>query len=519
MDWLCELELPRVIGRGVERECLRIASDGTVAQTPHPNALGQALSHPYVTTDYSEALLEFVTPVFTDPQELLDFLRDLHLFTLKHMNGEIFWNNSMPCTLRGDEDIPIAHYGKSNIGKMKTIYRRGLFHRYGPAMQAISGIHFNFSLSDECFEQLRERDGFKGELQDYKSCKYMAAMRNLHKHSWVIPLVMGCSPAICGSFLRGIQGEHGLISLDGEGTLTCPGASSLRLSKIGYTTAAQSRVNICYDSLESYVQGLRHATMTGDEEWEKIGVKHDGRYLQLNSNILQLENEYYSGFRPKRRARSGESPSNALMSRGIEYIEVRAVDINSFSPIGIELQQILFLDVFLLYCLFAKDERAGKKWARQYRDNQEFVARHGRAEGAMLWRSGKRVKLQDWARELFGGLLEIAAVLDGKYSYTQAVQGFQDAISDPRLLYSARLEQEMRESKESFFHYMLKKSLEISGSLQSLALDRQQEQHFIQVSEQSARDQSAIKQSDRLSLDEFLTDYVRRNGLTATPKT
>ena len=136
------------IRRGVEKESLRVSEDqAELAQTPHPLGLGSALTHPSITTDYSEALLEFITPVSASIAETERALHNLHLYTVRQLNGELLWNASMPCIVQGDAGIPIAQFGTSNVGQMKRIYRNGLSVRYGRKMQAIAGIHYNFSLS------------------------------------------------------------------------------------------------------------------------------------------------------------------------------------------------------------------------------------------------------------------------------------------------------------------------------------------------------------------------------------
>ena len=78
-----------------------------------------------------------------------------------------------------------------------------------------------------------------------------------------------------------------------------------------------------------------------------MGVKRDGeRWLQLNANLLQIENEYYSYIRPKRVARSGESPSAALRRGGVEYVEMRALDVSAFDPVGVNQNKLRFLEAF-----------------------------------------------------------------------------------------------------------------------------------------------------------------------------
>ena len=136
------------IQRGIEKESLRINSEGRLSDKPHPAGLGSALSHPHITTDFSEALLEFITPVFSDIDESLDFLEQVHKACYDSLDEEELWGSSMPCVIRGEQDIPLAQYGSSNVATMKTAYRRGLGYRYGRTMQTIAGIHYNFSVPD-----------------------------------------------------------------------------------------------------------------------------------------------------------------------------------------------------------------------------------------------------------------------------------------------------------------------------------------------------------------------------------
>lgn len=134
------------IQRGLERETLRVNADGTLATTGHPEALGSALTHKWITTDFAEALLEFITPVDGDIEHMLTFMRDLHRYTARNMGDERMWPLSMPCYIAEGQDIELAQYGTSNTGRFKTLYREGLKNRYGALMQTISGVHYNFSL-------------------------------------------------------------------------------------------------------------------------------------------------------------------------------------------------------------------------------------------------------------------------------------------------------------------------------------------------------------------------------------
>ena len=299
--------------KGLEKESLRVTPEGRLAATPHPRALGSALTSEHITTDYSEALIELVTPTFTTTWELLQYLLDLHQFVYRHMGSELLWATSMPGAISRDEDIPIAQYGPSHIGRMKTVYRHGLGLRYGRMMQAISGVHFNYSFPLPFWEAYA--DVLKSRAADaaFVSARYFDLLRNYRRHGWLVLYLFGTSPLACKSFLKGR--DHSLRDFT-AGTVYEPYGTSLRMSDIGYRNRNQADLTVSVNSLEEYVRDLTHAISTPHPPYEALGVKVDGEYRQLNANILQIENEYYSFIRPKRVARSGERPTQALKRAG-----------------------------------------------------------------------------------------------------------------------------------------------------------------------------------------------------------
>ncbi len=336
---------------GIERECLRVDAHGHLAMTPHPIALGSALTHPQITTDYSEALLEFITGTDQDPRNTLAELEAIHRFTYAKLGDEYLWSPSMPCPLPSEADIPIAEYGSSNIGRLKHVYRQGLALRYGKTMQCIAGIHYNFSLPEALWPVLQADDGDTRSERDYRSARYIGLIRNFRRYSWLLMYLFGASPALDAGFLRGRP--HQLEALDAD-TLYLPYATSLRMSDLGYQNNAQAGLTPCYDDLSSYTESLYRAVSTPYAPYEAMGIKDAaGNWQQLNTNVLQIENEYYSNIRPKRVTATGERPLQALRARGIQYIEVRCLDINPFLPLGIDLNEARFLDAFLLFCALA----------------------------------------------------------------------------------------------------------------------------------------------------------------------
>lgn len=426
------------IQRGLERETLRVNEDGTLATTGHPASLGSALTHQWITTDFAEALLEFITPVDGDIDHMLTFMRDVHRYTARNIGDERMWPLSMPCYIENGQDIELAQYGSSNIGRLKTLYRAGLKNRYGALMQTISGVHYNFSLPMAFW------DAKCGETsKESISAGYFRLIRNYYRFGWVIPYLFGASPAICSSFL---QGKESALPFEktGCGMYYLPYATSLRLSDLGYTNKSQSNLGITFNDLETYVAGLKRAIKTPSEEYAKIGLQKDGEYLQINSNILQIENELYAPIRPKRVTRSGETPSDALLRGGIEYIEVRSLDINPFSPIGVDEQQVRFLDLFMVWCVLADAPEMSSDELLCTRTNWNRVILEGRKPGLTLGMGCESAQfpLAKVGKDLFRDLKRVALALDsihGGEAYQNVCDELVASFDNPDLTFSARI--------------------------------------------------------------------------------
>lgn len=493
--------------KGIEKESLRVTPEGYIAQTPHPQALGSALTHPYITTDYSEALLEFRTPACADLEDTLSFLTHIHQFVYANIDQELLWAASMPCALQGEGSIPIAHYGRSNVGMMKHVYRRGLAYRYGRAMQAIAGVHFNYSLPLSFWPAFQELEGDRGEGQAFISGCYLAMIRNFQRLSWLIPYLFGSSPAVCGSFvdLRIKEFEE----FDG-GTRYQPYATSLRMSDIGYKNETQASLEIFYNDLESYMESLSHAVNTPHPKYQAIGVSVDGEYRQLNANWLQIENEYYSFIRPKQIARSGEKPLLALKRRGVAYVEVRALDIGCFDPLGVNAVQLRFAEAFLIVCLLLESPPVdASEWAEIQR-NQEAVATGGRDPELKLHRKGREVFLQDWALRICDQLHEICTLLDeagdgGAYIEALAVQ--RERLLNPEMLPSARVLAEMRARSRSFFRFALDMSSGYRSYFLNQTLAQERTIYFGKLAQESIEKQRMLEVQDTVTFSDYLERY------------
>ena len=495
---------------GLEREALRVAPDGYIAQIPHPAALGSALTHPYITTDYSEALLEFITPPLPTADEALRFLDDSHRFVYHHIGDELLWAASMPCILAGEASIPIAEYGHSNLGFMKHVYRRGLAWRYGRIMQVIAGIHFNFSLSDEFWAAFQDREGDRRSLQDFRSESYFGLIRNLQRFGWLILYLFGASPAVCKSFL---DGKSTTLPEFDDHTCYGPYATSLRMSNIGYTnrTEKKSGVNVCYNSLAEYIASLTQATVTPWPPYERIGVKVDGDYRQLNANVLQIENEYYTSMRPKQPPRGNEKPTLALKQRGVQYVELRSVDINPLEPLGVNAPQLRFLEAFLLFCLLNESPPLDAEERRMIDDNRMAVALSGRDPALVLQRRYEPSSpLRRWAEDMLGRLQPICELLDlseAGRSYAAALAEQREVLADPDRTPSARMLAEMRASGENFFRCARRLSEQHRRYFEARPLAEERMRFFTAAAERSLREQREIEVADDISFDEFLSRY------------
>lgn len=497
---------------GLEKESLRVDKDGSIAQTPHPTDLGAALTHPWITTDYSEALLEFITPPCETPGEALDFLRDLHVFTYPRIGEEFLWATSMPCVLAGEAGIPVARYGHSNAGRMKTIYRLGLGHRYGRLMQVIAGVHFNFSMG-ECFWPIYQQVlGAGGEdIRRFRDQGYFGMIRNLQRLGWLIPYLFGASPAVCRSFLAGRPTT--LAEFD-ESTFFEPWATSLRMGDIGYQNRKEeeSGIKANYDSLEGYVRGLSHAITTPSAEYARIGVEVDGEYRQLNANILQIENEYYSTVRPKPLTEGDERPTVALQRRGVAYVELRSVDVNAFDPLGVNESQLRFLEAFMIFALLLDSPPISDVERYAIDHNQSATAHRGRDPALRLLRGGEQVPLRAWATEVLDRMALLCRVLDdGQPSrpYSASLAEQQAKVADAGLTPSARMLALMCEAEHGFHEFARRMSLAHAAFFRDVAPDPSREAMLEAEALASLERQRRMEAEDDISFPEYLRRYFR----------
>jgi glutamate--cysteine ligase len=499
--------------KGVEKESLRVLPDGRLADSPHPDALGSAMTNQFITTDFSEALLEFVTPAYASTWETLRVLCEIHQFSYERIGEELLWVTSMPCLMSKDADIPLAQYGSSNVGRMKTVYRNGLGLRYGRKMQTIAGVHFNYSLPASFWPQYQDLEQSALAPDDFRSEAYMGLARNFRRMGWLVLYLFGASPALCKSFLGETGGD---LQSFNENTHYEPFGTSLRMSDLGYSNNTQAKLDISLNSVDEYIDDLSSAICTAEPDYKKIGVKVDGLYRQLNANQLQIENEYYSPVRPKRVAHSGERPTAALRRGGVEYVEIRSIDLNVFDPVGVNQNAMRFTEAFLIYCLLHESPPLDEPSRLEASRNHSLTAKKGRDPDFRLMRAGKEVALRDWAREIVEDVRAIAEVIDrgeGSDAYVQAVDAQSVLIEQPEDTPSARILEEMRLDGTGFFHFAMKCALghkEYFSDLVQLTEDRLR-LYENEVVESVERNRN-IEAADEISFDEYLEKYYSEQG-------
>lgn len=497
------------IQRGIERETLRVTADGHLALTPHPSELGSALTNKWITTDFAEALLEFITPVDKDIDHLMAVLHDIHRYAARKLGKELMWPLSMPCFIDAEQQIELAQYGASNAGRLKTLYREGLKNRYSALMQTISGVHYNFSLPLS-FWQAKEGVVDEIEGKDKISNGYFRLIRNYYRFGWVIPFLFGASPVVCSSFIKGRETDLSFEKLD-NGGIYLPYATTLRMSDLGYTNKAQRSLDITFNNLETYVAGLKKATRTPSEEFAKIGVKKDGKYQQLNANVLQIENEFYAPIRPKRVVKKDETASDALLRGGVEYIEVRSLDVNPFSPVGIDEEQARFLDLFLIWCALAEAPEMSSEELQCTQYNWGRVILEGRKPGQTIGIGCDSVRepLDKVGKSLFADLLRVAEVLDSQNNndyYQQVCNKLVVAFDDPELTLSGRMLQSVKGMGLDAFGLSLAEHYR--QRLTSEPMQVISEEQFAEEAQRSIERQIEIEKSDTVDFESYLASIL-----------
>lgn len=497
--------------RGIEKEGLRVDTQGLLALTPHPDSLGRALTHPRITTDYSESLLELITGTHDRVEGLMDELNQIHRITAAGIGTQTIWNHSMPCLLPADDDIPIAWYGSSNSGMLKHVYRRGLALRYGRTMQCIAGVHYNFSFDDRMWPALSGDTHSPDQAKAQQSAGYVGLIRNFMRYNWLLMYLFGASPALSEQFVRGrTPSDVGLERLGPE-TLFLPYATSLRMSDLGYQNKAQSSLKLCYNHLDTFLKRLYTAVTTPWPAYEALGTHKDGQWTQLNCNILQIENEFYSTIRPKRTTSRGQRPITALAQNGVQYVEVRCLDIDPFDPCGISADTARFMDTFLLFCTLHDNPLFDDEGqCPESASNFKLSVKEGRRPNLLLAREGQSISLHDWAYDLLERMQPCAQALsdatgDKQYLTSLAIQHHK--VQNPDATPSARVLDLLQTKGQSLQALAFEQSCHHMDRLRLAGLNPQEQQLADAQRQTSIDEQIALENAPAVPFDDYVTQF------------
>jgi len=491
---------------GFEKESLRVINS-SISQHPHPELLGSALCNHYITTDFSEAQLELVTPPLNDKIKGLRFLEDVHHFISCNLEDEILWPFSMPVAINAEEEIPIAYYGPSNLGVFKQIYRNGLSHRYGRMMQAISGVHYNYSVPDSIWQSSLFKN-MDIDSQKVRSAAYFNMLRNIYRVNWLILYLFGASPTITRNFLT--EDNHSFKQLDKQ-TLFLPYATSLRMSNFGYQNTRRKKLEVSINSMAEYVSDLRKATNTAHSEFAKIQKKNTNFQAQINENILQIDDEYYAVARAKSKSISDQRTTSKLNQGGVDFIELRSLDLNPFSRIGIDKETTLFLEVLLAYCFIKQGQYFTDDEITSINHNDALVATKGREPMLKLLKDGETISLKDWGNQIIENLLPIAAVLDSnKNQYTEAVDQMREKINDSNQTLSGRLLDKIYNNNMSFIE--LGENIGKANKMHYLNLNQSENASWDLLEKEtidSHTQQKKLENNDGESFEAFVENYFK----------
>jgi glutamate--cysteine ligase len=322
---------------------------------------------------------------------------------------------------------------------------------------------------------------------------------------------------VCSSFVAGR--EHGLETLRGN-TLYLPHATSLRMGRLGYQSDAQASLAVSYNSLDGYGRSLQRALTEPYPAYEAIGIRNPGgEYNQLATSLLQIENEFYGTIRPKRAIFPGERPLHALRERGVEYVEVRCMDLDPFVPVGIESATMRFIDLFLLHCLLSDSPPDTPEEIAALGRNQQRVAARGREPGLTLERGAGELPLVEWAGRIVGEMELLANAMDvalGGGRYRDAWASASRVLREPDQLPSARMLAMMGTDFEgSYLRFTRAQAEQTRNLLLALPWSGAQQQRFEAMARESVQEQLRIEAADTMPFEIYRQQYLapRRLGI------
>lgn len=493
---------------GIEKENLRVDETGRLALTPHPPEFGYKLYNPYIKTDFSESQVEMVTPICDNLEAAYNFLENLQNIISLTLKGEYLWPQSNPPILPEEEQIPIAVFRSSDYMQMK--YRERLAEKYGRKKQMFSGVHVNFSFKDNFLKKLYAKFGKNASYRDFKDNLYLKLTKNLLKHRWLLVYLTGASPVFHNSFDDKLNTNCN--KLDDE-SYCFKDRSSLRNSEHGYHNIEEFFID--YSSLEGYVRSLQ---------------------ALIDAGKLQSSHEFYSPVRLKSVRIPGKDIIEQLSDSGIKYIEIRLFDLNPFSKNGISLEDLHFVNLFVVYLLLKQDLTFDE--IQQKISNKNHFLATVMSENVRIYNdAGELVSLKHEALKIIDEMAEMVQALELNNDYlTNVIKNARERVMDTRKSYAHRIIEEVK--RKSFIGFHMEKAREyledsekrgihligyedlelstqillkdsIKKGIKFEILDR--EENFVRLTK--GQKVEYVKQATKTSKDSYITALIMENKL------
>ncbi|EOU1595095.1 bifunctional glutamate--cysteine ligase GshA/glutathione synthetase GshB [Clostridium perfringens] len=492
---------------GLEKENVRVTERGNLALTPHPKAFGDREKNAYIKTDFSESQLEMVTPVCNTLEEVYSFICNLNkVVSLEIMkNGEFLWPQSNPPILPREEEIPIAKLSN----REDELYRENLSYKYGKKKQVISGIHYNFSFKEEFIKLLYKELKVEKDFREFKDDIYLRMARNFQKYHWLLIYLTGASPVFHESYIEEIKEEGEIL---GEDSYYIKDDTSLRNSSYGYKNKKDYYVS--YNSIGEYASDIKN--LVKDKEIQSI-------------------KEYYNPIRLK--SLGSEDMLESLLNKGIDYLEVRLLDLDPLSIQGVSKETLYLVHLFMIYTLLKENKEITYKDQEEFFKNHDMVALKGRNEEAVIHENGVPVLLKDKGREILSEMDEIVEILfSNNEEFKNVIKRALEKINNPHDIISEKLIKDIKEKGYINFHMRLAKEYlnnfknkefnlvgyeDLELSTQILILDAIKRgiefnmmdrlENFISLSD--GEKVEYVKQATKTSKDSYITALIMENKL------
>ncbi|EOU2013250.1 bifunctional glutamate--cysteine ligase GshA/glutathione synthetase GshB [Clostridium perfringens] len=492
---------------GLEKENVRVTESGNLALTPHPKAFGDREKNAYIKTDFSESQLEMVTPVCNTLEEVYSFICNLNkVVSLEIMkNGEFLWPQSNPPILPREEEIPIAKLSN----REDELYRENLSYKYGKKKQVISGIHYNFSFKEEFIKLLYKELKVEKDFREFKDDIYLRMARNFQKYHWLLIYLTGASPVFHESYIEEIKEEGEKL---GEDSYYIKDDTSLRNSSYGYKNKKDYYVS--YNSIEEYASDIKN--LVKDKEIQSI-------------------KEYYNPIRLK--SLGSEDMLESLLHKGIDYLEVRLLDLDPLSIQGVSKETLYLVHLFMIYTLLKENKEITYKDQEEFFKNHDMVALKGRNEESVIHENGVPVLLKDKGREILSEMDEIVEILfSNNEEFKNVIKRALEKINNPYDTISEKLIKDIKEEGYVNFHMRLAKEYlnnfknkefnlvgyeDLELSTQILILDAIKRgiefnmmdrlENFISLSD--GEKVEYVKQATKTSKDSYITALIMENKL------